>query len=61
MSVEGKRVVVTGAAQGIGRGIVDRLAAEGAQRVRRRHRRSRRREDGGGDQGVGRLGRGDRR
>ena len=30
MSVEGKRVVVTGAAQGIGRGIADRLAAEGA-------------------------------
>jgi meso-butanediol dehydrogenase/(S,S)-butanediol dehydrogenase/diacetyl reductase len=30
MSVDGKRILVTGAAQGIGRGIVDRLAAEGA-------------------------------
>lgn len=30
MSVQGKRVLVTGAAQGIGRGIVDRLASEGA-------------------------------
>ena len=30
MTVEGKRVLVTGAAQGIGRGIVERLASEGA-------------------------------
>lgn len=30
MTVDGKRVLVTGAAQGIGRGIVERLAAEGA-------------------------------
>lgn len=31
MTVEGKRILVTGAAQGIGRGIVERLAAEGAK------------------------------
>jgi meso-butanediol dehydrogenase/(S,S)-butanediol dehydrogenase/diacetyl reductase len=30
MSVEGKRIVITGAAQGIGLGIAERLAAEGA-------------------------------
>ena len=30
MTVAGKRIVVTGAAQGIGRGIVERLATEGA-------------------------------
>ena len=30
MSVEGKRVLITGAAQGIGRGIAERLASEGA-------------------------------
>jgi meso-butanediol dehydrogenase/(S,S)-butanediol dehydrogenase/diacetyl reductase len=30
MRIDGKNVVITGAAQGIGRGIADRLAAEGA-------------------------------